>query len=119
MPPIFMIRNTLLSALALAIVAPCPTSEAGFLFGPYNYAECILERLEDVQNDLVAISETSECRKEFPDSTPPLKISPFLFGPKTVAECVAEYAESTPSSYAANQIREACFQLYPETLEGD
>lgn len=104
----------LFMAAALSYADP---SEAGIFFGPDNYSECILDRVEGVQNDLVAISETTQCRREFPDYLPPEGASSFFFGPDTAAECVAEYAASTPSGYAANQIREACFQLYPETID--
>lgn len=89
-------------------------STAGLLSSPENYHECLLERLKDVQNDVVAASETSQCRVAFPDSTPPEKVDPGWIGPTTVAECLAEFGSGTPSSYAANLIREACFQLYPE-----
>ncbi len=89
-------------------------SGAGILSSPENYHECLLERLPDVQNDVVAASENSQCRVAFPDSTPPEKVDPGWLGPETVAECLAEFGTNTPSSYAANLIREACFQLYPE-----
>lgn len=113
------IRAFLAPAVAIVLLygSAC---EAGLLPGPDNFHECILDRLEDVQNDMVAISETSRCRQEFPDMLPPEKLAP-LFGPQTAAECLAEYADEVPQSspYAATQIREACFQLYPENTEED
>jgi len=112
-------RKLVIGSLAAVGSLLCAPADAGFFSHPDNYAECILDRLQDVQNDQVALSETVECQKQFPGSPTPEKIRPILFGPRTIADCVAEYGGGTHSGYAADQIRTACFQLYPETLDGD
>jgi hypothetical protein len=108
-------RASFLVLIALTTSAP---TRAG-LFGPDGFHECILERLEDAQNDLVAIEQATQCRQEFPSFIMPEKISPLLFGARTQSECIRAYAQGTSSQYAAGQLREACIALYPEKLDDE
>jgi hypothetical protein len=100
---------------AIVLVASAPAHAV--LFGPNDFYECILDRLEDAQNDMVAIEQANQCRQEFPSYIMPEKISPLFFGPKTQSECITSYAQGTASVFAAGQLREACIALYPEKLE--
>jgi len=100
------------STILLSLSEP---AAAGLFSSPENYHECLLEELEDAQNDIAAIQATLQCREEFPSpAMPDDKRSSFLFGPDTFSECVQSYAGSTPSQYAATQLRQACFVLYPQ-----
>ena len=107
------------TGIAVSMLIASFSGKAGWFSDPTNFHECILERLPGVQNDLAAIAETNQCRQEFPDFTPPEKASHLFTGPETVDECLRKYAHDTPSNYAANQIRDACFQLYPVKKEVD
>lgn len=88
-------------------------AEAGLLFGPDTYHECLLDRLQGVEDDQAAIQEANACLAEFPEMRLPEKKTPFLFGPDTSRECAEKWARDHRSSIAAEMIYAACFVVYP------
>ena len=100
-------------ALILIVISKHNIANAG-IFGPSNFAECILGELRDAKNDVIARELTVKCLNEFPDGfegiTPRLSI---FDAEKTWQECVLENTRGTSSEFAATRIRYVCVKVYP------
>lgn len=88
-----------------------PPSYSG-VFGPSNWAECILEEVPGIQNDRAATMAAIKCNKEFSYRESIEKRKP-IFGVKTAPECVLKHGKGTVSPKAARFITAACHKLYP------
>lgn len=76
-----------------------------------NFWECILEEMQDVDNDLVAKKINNACREKAPNRSS--KDLSSMFGIKTDDECIVRYARNSSSKFAASQIKRSCQMLYP------
>jgi hypothetical protein len=95
------------------MICMSPVAYAG-LFGPSNFWECILSKLPDAKNDLVAHNLVAECRKTFPDSSNIAEKDKVggLFSVPTAKDCFVKNGKSTPSEAAARYVFMACHQVY-------
>lgn len=80
--------------------------------GATNYWECILDAMPGAKNDLVAAEIIRACAESFPHDEGVVE-NASLFGIRTAGECVLEYGDEVSSPIAAQQIRTACYRLYP------
>ena len=98
-------------ALTLALFA-APTAFAD------NYATCLLDKLEGVQNDQAARAAISLCRSTFYGlETVEQGSGRGWLGYDSGDECTLDKASSTQSRTAGYQIRLACHRLYDRTLD--
>ena len=90
------------------------TNSYAWWFGHDNYWECLLEKLDDVQNDTVAQEAIDSCKNIYPfyERTFVEKKSSW-FGIKTADECAIKYGKRVESEIAARYIQSACYKLYP------
>lgn len=89
-----------------------PVMAGAAWMGPANYWECILDAMPGAKNDLVAAEITRACAEGFPHDVE-VEENASLFGIRTAGECVLEYGDEVSSPVAAQQIRTACYRLYP------
>lgn len=101
----------------LLLVGLSPQAHAGWLLGPDSYYECLLDELDDVEDDSAAVMAANACLQAFPDMLLPEKKSSLLFGPGDSAECVEKKGRGHPSSAASIYIQEACYVVYPNPTE--
>ncbi|MEH6501700.1 hypothetical protein [Halopseudomonas aestusnigri] len=92
--------------LLLALAAPA--AFAG------NYATCLLDKLEGVQNDLIAQSAMRLCASEHPGGFAGVEqgAGRGILGYDSGDECAVDKARDTQSRLAAGQLRRACGRLY-------
>jgi hypothetical protein len=89
-----------------------PVMAGAAWLGPANYWECILDGMPGAKNDLVATEIMRACAEDFPRDGEIEEKAP-LFGIRTAGECALKYGEEVSSPVAAQQIRTACYRLYP------
>lgn len=87
-------------------------SEAA-LFGPGNYAECLLENLPGVRNDVAVTEIVRKCLSEFPEAFDGVKPRTSIFGRQTWSECTLNYSKDIGAERGAALVRSACRRLYP------
>lgn len=81
-----------------------------------NFAECILDKMPGVNNDVAASVVWRSCSSEHPGGIESVKQGSGrgLFGYADGAACTIKRASSTPSVRAAQMINSACRKLYDE-----
>jgi hypothetical protein len=98
--------------IAFTLLLAAPLAHAG-LFGPSDYAECLLDHLPKVENDLVARQIVAACLQEFPGGFANVETrSGWLKKYPDRRSCLINEAKSTKSAFAAQAISVACFHLY-------
>ena len=82
-----------------------------------NFAECILDKMPGVQNDVAARAVFQICNVESPGGIQSVKQGSRIgmFGYKSGAQCTAKKAGATRSNQGAFLIGTACRQLYDES----
>jgi len=95
---------------------PIPAA-AGYFTGPENYHECILDRLDGVNDNATAVNLVVQCRDEFNPLNPEQPPSPWFFEPQNVKECLEEHLAKPASPFAVGQIQDACLMYYPDSGE--
>jgi hypothetical protein len=95
-------------AALLLLTLAAPGAFAG------NYATCLLDKLEGVQNDLIAQSAVRLCASEHPGGLGGVEqgAGRGIFGYDSGDECTVDKARDTQSRLAAGQLRRACGRLY-------
>jgi hypothetical protein len=94
----------ILVLMALPVIA-CASS---------NYAECLLDNLPDVQNDVAAYAAVKMCRQQYPAGIDGVEYgsSRGWLGYNTPEECTLKKSANTRSDVAARGINLACQRLY-------
>ena len=80
-----------------------------------NYATCLLDNLEGVQNDVAAVSAVHLCSQEYPGRMGGVEWGSgrgWFADYDSVNECSLESTRSMQSKRAALQARAACTRLY-------
>jgi hypothetical protein len=98
----------LLLALAVSV---CCCEAAAWPWSASSYAECILDRMPDAMNEVIARQTAVECYREFPggfNKTDDVRGG----GQEKIEACITKYARKTPDRFAANMIRSACTHIY-------
>jgi hypothetical protein len=83
-----------------------------FLMKKPNYWECILKRMEDNDNDVVARKIKRECLIKAPNKSEKDKSS--FFGISNSNNCLVTHGKSSASNLAVKEIKYACKMLYPD-----
>lgn len=84
--------------------------------GRNNYARCLIDRLEKVQNDQAARAAMRLCQSDHPGGLESVEqgVGRGIFGFDSGDECTLKRASSTNSRVAALHIRRACERLYDQ-----
>lgn len=79
-----------------------------------NYATCLLDKLEGVQNDQAARSAIRLCLREHPGGLQSVEQGSgrSFFGYDSGDECALDKGSDTHSNVAGHQARMACYRLY-------
>ena len=79
-----------------------------------DYATCLLDKLEGVQNDQAARSAIRLCLREYPGGLQSVEQGSGrgFFGYDSGDECALDNASETRSNVAGYQTRIACYRLY-------
>lgn len=109
-----MIPNRFLTLPVLIATLLSSQSYAG------NYAECLLDKLPDIQNDAAALAVAQLCYQEYPGMYSLITkgsgrgfFATYSSGP----ECTIDKAGKTQSSKAGVMIRVACHHLYEKPFD--
>ena len=83
---------------------------------PSNFAECVVQDMENVQNPQVFSTIYKSCRAKFPSLYSDIKQGSArgMFGYKDRGECVVDNAKDTNYQRASASISIACGCLYDE-----
>lgn len=83
---------------------------------PSNFAECVIQDMEDVQNPQVFSAIYTSCRTKFPNLYSDIEQGSErgMFGYKDRGECVVDNAKGTTYQRASASISIACGCLYDE-----
>lgn len=83
---------------------------------PGDRAECILEMMPGVKNDIVADAVIDYCKDRFYGSKHNAKARDTGGQPlRSVMECLKKYAFDTENETGVKAMRDACEALYPKT----
>ncbi|WP_211276242.1 hypothetical protein [Halopseudomonas pachastrellae] len=84
-----------------------------------DYATCLLDKLEGVQNDQAARSAIRLCLREHPGGINSVEKGSGrgIFGYDSGDECALDKASDTQSNVAGYQVRVACYRLYDKPLD--
>jgi hypothetical protein len=85
-----------------------------------NFAECILNDLPGVKNDIAAKAGFQQCEKKYPKGYSEIYQGEGrgLFGYNSGDECTIDKAKETPSRVGGYVINVACYCLYNEPENG-
>lgn len=107
-----MLMKTLL--LVILLIAQNSVAMAGW-FGPDNYWECLLDKMQQVQSDTIAEEVVGICKEQHPfHERIFVEKKRRWFGPKTANECTLKYGKRVQSEIGARYIQSACYKLYPD-----
>jgi hypothetical protein len=95
--------------VTLAVLLAITPGAEGGIFGPSNYWECVLARMQRARDSSAAGRVIARCRQDFfPIAVPP-KVEPGMFGPKNRRECLLKYTKGVSSRLGLNSVTSACF----------
>jgi hypothetical protein len=94
------------------ILAGIPSISYAGLFGPSNYAECILKHMPSTTTQQEAVVARKICLDDFPNEYTGVKKADSFFGNMTRIECYQKYLRALNSPGAKLEIRRACNVLY-------
>ena len=94
-------RKVLTVATTFVLISLC-TSQANALFGPSNYAECVLDNLSAEVSAKAVVYLEAECRKAYPAA------STSFFTPDSMQQCYEEHKDLASSRVVAKAIYRAC-----------
>lgn len=106
------IQRYLVCLIAVLVACVNHASNAA-LFGPDNYAECLLENLPGIRNDVAVTEVVRKCLSEFPEGFDGVEPRTSIFGQRTWSECTLEYGREISAERGARLVRAACRRLYP------
>lgn len=103
-----MKKTFMLAGLLAALASP------GAMAG--NYAACILDKMQGIQNTSAAQAAIRLCLKEYPAGFPSVVQGSGrgLFSFKSGDECMLKRGADIQNGTAAHQVRMACNRLYNE-----
>lgn len=108
-----------LTTFVLAISACYFQAANAALFGPSNFGECILENMENVQNDETARAALVDCIGRFPGGFESIEPRNSIFDRiNSWRECMLRYGRNTSSDFAIRRIRAVCVSFYPPESDG-
>jgi len=108
--------KTKLCTALCAMVFCAPAAHAG-LFGPNDYASCMLDRLPSAPTQVAAIAIRQDCERRFPDHpryrTTFASMQDFYASASPRANtCTIEYTRSVTNPIVASMIAYACNEIY-------
>ena len=100
----FIVFTMLLTAIPVV-------SYAG-LFGPGNYAECILKYMPAVTDRPTYMAAKQKCYHDFPNGYVGIEKAKSIFGVMSQEACYQKYLQPLNTAWAKLEIRAACRALY-------
>ncbi len=91
-------------AMAIEVTIPLPK------FGPDNYAECVIDKIEPDIGPVETQSIKSNCRSDFPKAS-----SRGLFGPRSAQSCYNKNEYRVAHREAAEAVYDACQDYFRST----
>ncbi|MCC6220234.1 MAG: hypothetical protein IT291_03225 [Deltaproteobacteria bacterium] len=80
-------------------------------FGPQNYYQCILMKIEKGGSFEFVQKVLDDCDKSFPNKETK-KMGLGMFGPQTADECIAIYTKNVKGDEAREIVKKACERLF-------
>lgn len=87
------------------------SSAVGRIFGYSDYCECIIEEMQEVQNDITAKAVKKDCNDNFSSLSCDSKKGDW-FGLKNSDECISRYAKTISSQDGVKEVSNVCKKLY-------
>lgn len=104
MRSLFIVLSILLTAIPVV-------THAG-LFGPSNYAECILKYMPETTDRPSYLVAKKKCYDDFPEGYVGVEKKSSIFGVMSREECYQKYLQPLNTAWAKLDIKTACGVLY-------
>ena len=98
------------------LLSGIPVMSYAGLFGPGNYAECILKYMPATTTRQASNAVRKMCFDDFPNGYTGIKKATSIFGVMSREECEARYLQPLNTAGAKLDIKTACGVLYSPVL---